>query len=463
MKISFLGAAGTVTGSKYLLEYKNRRILIDCGLFQGLKELRQRNWESPIDAKHIDAVILTHAHLDHSGYIPLLVKNGFRGRIYCSPATKALCDILLPDSGYLQEEDAYQANHYRYSNHKHALPLYTAEDAKKSLEYFYPLDFEKEFKLWDGLSFTLNRVGHIFGASYIYLKTEKCTVLFSGDVGRLNDPVMKSPSKIKNADYLVVESTYGDRLHSKTDPCDELEEIINSTVSKGGSIVIPAFAVGRAQSILYYIHKLKAEKKISNVLPVFLDSPMAINATQLLHMFSNEHKMDKKQCKEVCSTATYLRTAAESKSLNSYKIPAIIISASGMATGGRVLHHLKRLAPDRKNTIILAGFQAAGTRGARLLKGEKELRIHGEMIPVHARIESLGNVSAHADYSEMLEWLSGININPKSVFITHGEEESAKSLKQKVENKFGWNCIVPAMEQSFELGDEFKNVKSKVS
>ncbi len=451
MKITFLGAAGTVTGSKYLLEYNNAKILIDCGLFQGLKELRQRNWQNHIDAKNIDAIILTHAHLDHSGYIPLLVKNGFRGRIYCSHATKALCEILLPDSGYLQEEDAYLANHYNYSKHKPALPLYDLKDAKKSLEYFTPLDFESELKLKGGLSFTFSPVGHILGASFIYLKTEKGTILFSGDVGRFNDPIMKTPSKIKDADYLVVESTYGDRLHSETDPEDELESIINSTIKGGGTVVIPAFAVGRAQNILYYIHKLKTENRISKNIPVYLDSPMAINATQIFHKFRNEHKLNEKECMEVCTTATYLKTADQSKSLNDSTTPSIIISASGMATGGRVLHHLARLAPDNKNSIVFAGFQAKGTRGDRLTSGEKELKIHGEIILVRARVHNLSNVSAHADYSEMLEWLSDIKAKPKTIFITHGETKAAESLKQKIVAKFEWNCIIPKMEQSFEL------------
>jgi metallo-beta-lactamase family protein len=276
-------------------------------------------------------------------------------------------------------------------------------------------------------------------------------MLFSGDVGRNNDPIMKPPSKIKDADYLVVESTYGDRLHSKTEPEDELEPIINSTIKAGGTVVIPAFAVGRAQNILYYIHKLKTENRISKNIPVYLDSPMAINATQIFQKFRGEHKLNEKECVEVCTTATYLKTADQSKSLNDSTTPSVIISASGMATGGRVLHHLARLAPDSKSSIVFAGFQSRGTRGDRLTSGEKELKIYGEIIPVRAHVYNLSNVSAHADYSEMLEWLSDIKAKPRTVFITHGEKEVAESLKEKMVAKFSWNCIIPKMEQSFEL------------
>ncbi len=451
MKITFLGATGTVTGSKYLVECKNKKILIDCGLFQGYKKLRLRNWEKPpVDPKTIDAVILTHAHIDHSGYIPLLVKNGFKGKIYCSAATYDLCSILLSDSGYLQEEDARRANKYHYTKHKPALPLYTQTDAKKSLEYFKTVEFEKTVDLGGENSFVLSQSGHILGSSFITLSSKKKTITFSGDLGRLSDPILKSPTKLQNTDYLLIESTYGNRLHDKIDPLIEMGKIIRDTVSKGGSILIPAFAVGRSQSILYYIHQLKKSKAIPDI-PVYLDSPMAINASKLLCKFNQEHKLSQKQCEDVCGVATYTRTTEQSKEIADIYMPKIIISASGMATGGRVLHHMKRLISDHKNTILFSGFQAGGTRGDRLLKGEKETKIHGAMYPVKARIENLTGASAHADYEEILQWLSNLKEAPKTIFITHGETEAAKSLKEKIEKKFGWNVVIPEYLQSENL------------
>lgn len=453
MKLTFLGATGTVTGSKYLLEDGNQKILIDCGLFQGLKELRLRNWDKfPINPKSIDTVLLTHAHIDHSGYLPLLVKNGFEGKIYCSEATFDLCKILLPDSAYLQEEDAKRANKYGYTKHKPALPLYTKEDVLETLKHFQCVDFGKDIPLNDILSFSLTRVGHILGAASIKVNDGHTSIVFSGDVGRLNDPVMKPPAQIQEADYLVLESTYGDRLHETTNPLDQLEKIITNTVARGGSVIIPSFAVGRAQSLMYYIHELKEAKRIPNI-PIYLDSPMAINASNLLKQHYADHKISPDKCADICNSVIYAQTPEQSKEIYNKNngMPVIVISASGMATGGRILHHLKHFITDSKNTILFAGFQAAGTRGARLIHGEKEIKIHGELHPVRAEILNLENISAHADYKELLDWLGHFRKAPRKIFLTHGEPEAASSLKFKIEDRFGWNVEIPSYLQQVDL------------
>lgn len=451
MRLTFLGATKTVTGSKYLLSSNSKKILIDCGLFQGLKELRLRNWSPlPISPRDIDAVILTHAHIDHTGYLPLLVKNGFSGPIYSTPATKDLCSILLPDSGHLQEEDARYANKKGFSKHKPALPLYTREDALRVLPQIQTIDYEKGGILFDELKFSFHRAGHILGSAVVVLKYQKTTLLFTGDMGRPNDPVMRPPVFIPTADYIVTESTYGNRLHEKSHPEEELADIINQTAKRGGSIIIPAFAVGRAQTLLYYIDQLKAAKKIPN-LPVFLDSPMAKNATNLLHQYLSQLRLSKQKCAEVCKVPIYVNTPDESKEIDNNKVPIIIISASGMADGGRILHHLKAFAPEHRNTILFTGFQAAGTRGARMLNGEKEIKIHGQMIPIKAEVRRLDNLSAHADYQELLEWFYHFEKPPKKVFITHGEPEAATNFKAVIEEQLGWSCVLPEYLQTVSL------------
>lgn len=453
MKLTFLGATGTVTGSKYLLQDGGKKILIDCGLFQGLKDLRLRNWEGlPFNPTSIDAVLLTHAHLDHSGYIPKLIKEGFRGPIYCSEATFDLCQILLPDSGHIQEEDAAQANRYGYTAHKPALPLYTEDEARASLKYFKPVSFGQPHRLTEELGFTLHRAGHILGAAFIRVSDGGGTsVLFSGDLGRMDDPVMKPPAQIQDTEYVVVESTYGNRLHGKTDPTEDLAAVVKRTVGRGGTLVIPAFAVGRAQFIMYHLHKLKAEKRIPDA-RVYLDSPMAINVSDLLCKHLNDHRMPRTLCMDVCGIAEYTRTVEQSKAIDrSNHMPKIIIAASGMATGGRVLHHLKHYIGDPRNTVLLAGFQAAGTRGARLARGETEIKIHGQMWPVKAEIVKLDNMSAHADYSEILSWLGHFTSRPHRIFVTHGEPEAAESLKQKIREKYGWDTVVPVYKQTEEF------------
>ena len=451
MQLTFLGAVHTVTGSKYLLSINSKKILVDCGLFQGYKELRLRNWDKlPVDPHSIDAVIITHAHIDHTGYLPLLVKNGFKGKIYSSSGTKALCSILLPDSGHLQEEEAKLANRYGYSKHKPALPLYTEDEAREALNHFETVDFGVRHVLFDDCSFELYRAGHIIGASFIKIKNANTSILFSGDIGRPNDSVMQPPTIIEEADYIVMESTYGDRLHDTTNPLPQIGKVINETVKRGGSIIVPAFAVGRAQSLLYYISQLKKSGEIPDV-PVYLDSPMAINASHILCSHKNDHRLTEEQCRELCNAAKYVNTPNESKQLDANKMPQIIISASGMLEGGRILHHFKVFAPDHKNSILITGYQANGTRGAMVARGDGSIKVHGEQVPINAHVEVMTSGSAHADYSEMLDWLKHFKKPPKKVFITHGEHSSAISFKDHIEKELGWKCVVPDYLDKVEL------------
>ncbi|HEV2613479.1 MAG TPA: MBL fold metallo-hydrolase [Gammaproteobacteria bacterium] len=443
LDLIFLGATHTVTGSKYLLKTKQHQLLIDCGLFQGYKELRLRNWEKlPIEPKSIDAVILTHAHIDHTGYLPLLAKNGFAGPIYSTSGTKDLCSILLPDSGHLQEEATKFANKYGFSKHKPALPLYTAADAQNVLKQFTTVDFNQPRKIFDDCNVSFARAGHILGSSLVKITTQNTSIVFTGDIGRLHDPVMQAPEIIKSTDYLVIESTYGNRLHNTEPPEEKLAKIINQTAKRGGVVLIPAFAVGRAQALLYYISQLKEKNAIPNI-PVFLDSPMAIDASELLCRHMDELQLSQSVCDKLCKVATYTNTPEQSKEIDTYRVPMIIISASGMATGGRILHHLKVFAPDERNTILFTGYQAAGTQGARMVNGEREMRIHGQMVPIRAKVEAMTNTSAHADYQEILEWLTHFEKPPKKVFITHGETTAANALKSHIESRFGWTCVVP--------------------
>lgn len=443
MEIQFLGATRTVTGSKYLVQTEQMKVLVDCGLFQGYKELRLRNWAPlPIKPQEINHILLTHAHIDHSGYIPLLVKNGFCGKIICTEATYDLCKILLPDSGYLQEEEAFYANKKGSSKHHPALPLYTKKDAELSLNYFHPVDLNKPFKIHDDFYASFHCAGHILGASFIQIRHHDVSLLFSGDLGRAEDPLLNPPQEPLESNYLVVESTYGNRLHDTTNPEKQLGEIINRTVKRSGTLLIPAFAVGRTQSLLYYIQQLKSKNIIADI-PVFVDSPMATNATEIFSHHAKENRLTTQQCAKVFGVAQYVRSTEESIALNQQKMPMILISASGMATGGRVVHHIRNLAPDPKNTILFSGFQAGGTRGDRMVRGEKEIKIFGQMIPVRAEVIQMENTSAHADYAEILTWLAHLKNAPRKIFITHGENESAESLKIKIEQKFHWNCAIP--------------------
>lgn len=450
MKISFFGAAQEVTGSRYLIQEGNTKILVDCGLFQGDRQSRKRNWDPfPIDPSQIDAVVLTHAHIDHTGYIPLLVKKGFRGKIYCSAATYALCGIMLLDSASLQEEDAKKINDYGYSQHKPALPLYTKADAQNSLKYFQVLEYDTLLDIGP-LQVSLIPCGHILGASFVIVSNGKNKLTFSGDLGNPKQLIMKAPSHLTQTDFLVVESTYGDRLHKQTDPIKALGELVNRTVEKGGVMIIPSFAVGRAQTILYCLYQLKQQKIIPNI-PVFLDSPMAISVTDLFCNFNDEHTLPSNSCANIFDVAQYIRTSQESKQLDRLSEPAIIIAGSGMANGGRALEHFKHYISDAKNTIVFLGFQAKGTEGRSLVEGAKEIKIFDRLYEVNAEIKTIDTLSAHADYAETLEWLSYFKNSPKKVFITHGELKAAQSLKAKIEERFGWSVVIPKYLESFDL------------
>ncbi len=448
MKITFFGAVEEVTGSRYLVEDNGTRILVDCGLFQGA--LRKHNWDPfPIDLNSIDAIVLTHAHIDHTGYIPLLVKNGYRGKIYCSKATYALCAIMLVDSGFLQEEEAKNVNEARYSRHSPALPLYTAADAKNSLNSFQVVDYDAP-QSFGSLTVTLIASYHILGASFIIISDGKEKLTFSGDLAGPNQLIMKSPPYLKQTDYLVLESTYGNRLHEEGDPMKVLGDVINKTAARGGVVIIPSFAVGRAQTLLYCLSQLKHKKVIPDI-PIFLDSPMAISVSNLFCQFKDEHQLPAQQCTDIFSVATYIRNVQESKRLNQLSHAAVIIAGSGMATGGRVLDHLRHFISDAKNTVLFVGFQARGTLGRLLVDGASEVRIYGTFYTVHAEIENMESVSAHADYNEILTWLSSFEHAPKKVFLTHGELDAAQALKKKIEKQFGWSVVIPKYSDSFDL------------
>jgi metallo-beta-lactamase family protein len=451
MHLTFLGGAGTVTGSKYLLETGDQRVLVDCGLFQGLKQLRLRNRTPfPIPPARIDAVVLTHAHIDHSGYLPLLVKEGFSGPIYSTPATADLCAILLPDSGHLQEEEADVANRYGYSKHHPALPLYTREDAVMCLENFEVVDFARDFPALPGLNLRFARSGHMLGSALVHLAGRDGSILFSGDLGRPNEPFLLPLEPAEPADHLVVESTYGDRLHSVADPAAVLANVVTRTAARGGTVIVPAFAVGRAQTILLLLYQLQQENRIPRI-PIFLDSPMASRATEVYRRHAHETRLGEDLCRAVCDFPAFVESVADSKKIDRMSVPRVIISASGMATGGRVVHHLKALASDERNTILFAGYQAVGTRGASIVAGAQSVKIHGGYVPIRAEVVSLDTISAHADYAEILDWLASFVKPPRQTFVTHGEPVAADALRLRIGESLGWDCTVPEHGQRVAL------------
>jgi metallo-beta-lactamase family protein len=460
--IQFLGAARTVTGSKHLIEVDGYRTLVDCGLFQGLKELRLRNWEPfPLNPASINSVILTHAHIDHTGYLPRLARDGFDGPVYATPATVELARIMLPDSARLQEEDAAYANKIGASKHKPALPLYTERDASEALRQMQSVDYHKQVRLTKKLSFEFVTAGHILGSSFVVFDFEskggqRKQMILTGDLGRYDEPIINDPSNVDITDYIVVESTYGNREHPDLDVKAKLAEIINETVKRGGHILIPSFAVGRAQLLLFLIRELEEEKRIP-ILPVFVDSPMAGKVTKLYLRHKEDHDPEMKELsgggKNPLATRRFnlARTIHESKGVSAEEESTIVISASGMATGGRILHHLRKRLPDERNTVVFVGFQAAGTRGRRLVDGEQEIKIFGEFVPVRAHIERLENLSAHADSREILRWLGGFKRAPEIVFLVHGEPDAQEALKDKIVEKFGWRVEIPEYLEKFEL------------
>jgi metallo-beta-lactamase family protein len=460
--IQFIGAAGTVTGSKFVLEAAGNRIMVDCGLFQGLKELRLRNWEPlPVSPASLSAVILTHAHIDHSGYLPRLVRDGFHGPVYATTGTADLLTVMLPDSARLQEEDADYANRHHFSKHHPARPLYNEADARRALKLVRGVRYQEEIRLGKSLRASFVPAGHILGSGFVQVEVSEpdaapFTILFSGDLGRYDEPILQDPTPVPEADYLLVESTYGNRLHDQTDPKDRLAEIINETAARGGRVIIPAFAIGRTQLLLYYLRELEDAGRIP-VLPVIVDSPMAASATRFYARHKEDHDLEMQRLNEGGRNALTTRNfqlvsgRSNSKALNALTGPAIIISASGMATGGRVLHHLERSLPDPASTVVLVGFQAAGTRGRRLQNGEREIKIHGELIPVRAQIEIMGSLSAHADANEILRWLRGFKRPPRMTFIVHGEPEGSTALRERITTELGWQVMIPAYQETAEL------------
>ena len=444
IRLQFLGAAGTVTGSRYLVQGAGASLLVDCGLFQGYKHLRLRNWAPlPVAPATLHAVLLTHAHIDHSGYLPLLVRNGFRGRVRCTESTYELCRILLPDSAYLQEEQAEHANRHGWSKHHPALPLYTREDAKRALKQFSPVAFDKPFEAHAGITARFRPAGHILGAASLTLELARRTLAFSGDLGRPDDPVMHPPRPIERADLLVLESTYGDRLHDPSDGLDELGREISRAAARGGTIIVPTFAVGRAQALLLYLHRLKASGAIPAALPVYLDSPMARNATDIYLRAKGEHRLTDADCRAIAKVARIVNKPEESKALDQSEWPKVILSGSGMASGGRVLHHIRRFAPDARSLIFFTGFQAGGTRGEAMLKGAREVKIHGAYVPVRAKVRNFDSLSAHADRVEIVQWLRHFERAPGQIFLTHGEPAASDALRKHIAEALGWEAQVP--------------------
>lgn len=458
MKLKFLGAAQTVTGSRTLLSYRGKKYLVDCGLFQGPKEKRLLNWEPFAEAQSIDAVILTHAHIDHSGYLPKLVKEGFRGPIYCSSGTADLCKILLLDSAYLQEEDARFANKTKHSHHDPALPLYTTADAEKALKLLKPVARDKWIDLTEGLSFILKRSGHIIGSSFVQfnyqIENGSRLLTFSGDIGNSRSEILKSPVAIQETDYLILESTYGNRIQDKSDPGIILGEVINKIASQGGVLVIPAFSVGRTQEILYYIRKLENAGKVPK-LPVFVDSPMANHATEIYLKHTEDHELvfhEGELEPPICSSCYQpVKSVDESMMLCMRDGPIIVISAAGMLTGGRILHHLKHRLPVAKNIILFVGFQAEGTKGRLLQEGLLKIRIHHQEIPVEAKIMSMESLSAHADANDIMNWLKRFSKKPSKIFINHGELPASQALQERIQKEMGIVCQIPAPNEVVEL------------
>ncbi len=443
MEILFIGAAETVTGSKFLVKANGSKVLVDCGLYQGYKHLRRRNWAPlPFEVEDLDAVLLTHAHIDHSGYLPRLIKQGYEGPIYCTPATERLCQILLPDSGRIQQEDANFANKKGFSSHDPAQPLYTEDDAHEVLKLFEPQAYKTSFDA-GGIKATYAEAGHILGAALLEVNDGEENLLFSGDLGRLEDPLMNPPEmSIEPPDYLVMESTYGNRQHGSTDPKEQLKKLINQTVERGGTVLIPSFAVGRAQTLSYFLQQLMEEEAIPEV-PVYLDSPMAVRVSKIFNSNPELHRLNADECTDLDAAITYTNSVEQSKAINRRTDPCVIISASGMATGGRVLHHLKVYGPDERNLILFAGYQAPGTRGDKIMSGAKAVKIHGGYVPIRARVNMLENLSAHADYNEMLEWMEKLGGQPDMTFLVHGSPESTDAFRLRIEDKLGWDCRVP--------------------
>lgn len=441
--IRFLGGADTVTGSRFLVEAGGARVLVDCGLFQGYKVLRERNWAPfPVPPESIDAIVLTHAHLDHSGYIPALVRDGFGGPVHATPATTDLAGILLPDSGYLAEEEAKRAARYGYSKHATPLPLYTAADAERAMQQFRQVAFDTPFEVAGGIEATLIPAGHLLGAAGVRLEVAGRSVRFTGDLGRQHDPVLHPPRPFESADVLVAESTYGDRLHSELDPGEVLADVVDRVAKRRGVMMIPAFAVGRTASVLFHLSDLIDAGRIPDI-PVFLNSPMAIDGVAIHQRYPDEHRVDANRLRRMFEVATPVREVDDSKLLNLRGGPMIIVSASGMLTGGRILHHVATYGSDSRNAIVLTGYQAGGTRGAALLDGARSLRIFGEDVPIEAEVVPIDGLSAHADADELFDWITAVDRPPDAVYLVHGERRAADVLRARLDRRPGWTATVP--------------------
>jgi metallo-beta-lactamase family protein len=450
VQLTFLGAAGTVTGSKTLLEAAGQRILVDCGLYQGVKQLRLRNWAAlPCEPASLDAVLLTHAHVDHSGYLPALVRDGFAGPVFCSEPTRALCEILLPDAAFLLEEDAAYANRRGFSKHHPALPLYTGADAAAAVARLVPVGFDA-WREVGTLRFRLQPAGHILGAASIAVEHAGRQILFSGDLGRSDDLLMRPPAAPGAPDWIVVESTYGDRLHSPLDPFETLASIVTKTCGRGGVLLIPSFAVGRTQTLLYCLHEV-FRRGLAPEVPIFVNSPMATDVTELFRRSAAYHRLDASLAAAICGRAHYVRSVAESRALVARASAAVILSASGMATGGRVLHHLRALAPDPRNTLLFPGFQAPGTRGDAIVRGAPAVKIHGSMVPIAAEVIQLDLFSAHADRAGLLAWLRHCERAPQRVFVNHGEAVPADTLRRAVQDELGMPAHAPDYRECVDL------------
>jgi len=457
--LTFLGAARTVTGSKYLLEVNDRRVLVDCGLFQGLKELRERNWQPlPVPASSIHAVVLTHAHIDHSGFLPRLFAEGYRGRVFCTPGTADLCRIVLPDSGRIAEEDAREANRHGYSKHTPALPLFTEADAYRVLVNLQPVGFDRPVPVTEGVTVRFVNSGHLLGSAFVVLGLDVDggrEVVFSGDVGRYDRPILPDPLPLDRADTLLVESTYGDRVHEPDNDGAALAEIVSATIARGGKVVIPAFAIGRVEEVIYWLKHLEEAGRIP-VVPVFLDSPMALEALKYYSERAGELDPDMTPARGQVSAFMTKRfqavtTSRQSAELTGSRIPAIVISSSGMATGGRVLSHMKAALPNAKNTVLFSGYQAEGTRGRKLLDGAREIKIHGELVQVNAEIAQLHSLSAHADAGELMRWLGGFSRPPRLTCVVHGEPAASDALADRIRRERQWPVVVPEYLQAVEL------------
>jgi metallo-beta-lactamase family protein len=451
MRMTFLGGAETVTGSRFLVDARRARVLVDCGLFQGIKRLREQNWAPfPVRPSSIDAVVLTHAHIDHSGYLPALVRDGFAGPVWCTQGTARLTEILLRDSARIQEEDAAYANRRRSSKHHPALPLFDVDDAERAIEHLVVQGFESGFQPATGVEARFTPAGHILGAASVWLSDGDRSILFSGDLGRSDDWLMSPPAPPPPADHIVIESTYGNRDHPVEDALDALADVVNATARRGGIVLIPVFAVGRAQTVLHLLSRLRTAGRIPH-LPTFLNSPMAIDVTELFLASSGEHRLSPAEVRAITDEVTLVRSVEESKRLTTRRGPMIVLSASGMLTGGRVLHHLFQVAPDHRSAIVLVGFQAAGTRGESLLYGARSLRVFGDDVPIRARVVHLDSLSAHADADGLMDWLRAASAPPTRVSVVHGEPAAADALRRRIHLELGWDSHVPAPLSSIQV------------